>query len=171
MVVGTKFKCNCQDVLDLNYNNLKGSSSYSLSQVAIGVFTSITSSLLGSLGSSVVCGYKRASGDGQKLGIPNEEEALELCSVHTVDEPLVDDDSEIYGRMTSEPRPREANEEIILPSGSKLPEHFRQFDMVHGVSDHHFVDGSRMGVLQSPQVRYGIYVLKTVNQFASPAVG
>ncbi|CAI9756477.1 unnamed protein product [Fraxinus pennsylvanica] len=148
-LVGQKGK----DVLDLNYNNLKDSSSYSLSQVAIGVFTSITSSLLGSLGSSVVCAYKLASGDGQKLGIPNEEEALELCNMNTVDEPLVDDDSEIYGRMTSEPRAKEANEDIILPSGSKLPEHFRQFDMVNGGSDHHFVGGSGMGIMQSPQMK------------------
>ncbi|KAL2475359.1 putative ubiquitin-conjugating enzyme E2 24 [Abeliophyllum distichum] len=152
-----------KDVLDLNYNNLKDSSSYSLSQVAIGIFTSITSSLLGSLGSSVVGAYKRTSDDGQKLEIPNEEEeAFELCNMHTVGQPLVADDSEIYGRMTSEPTAKEVNEGIIFPSGSKLPEYFRQFDMVSGGSDHHFVDGSGTGVLQSPQMKRGW--LKKVNQ-------
>ncbi|CAI9783817.1 unnamed protein product [Fraxinus pennsylvanica] len=142
-----------KDVLDLNYNNLKDSSSYSLYQVAIGVFTSITSSLVGSLGSAVVCAYKRTSQDVPKLGLPNEEEALELCTMHTVDEPLVADDLEVYGRMTSEPRSKEANKDTILPSGSKLPEHFRLFDMVCGGLDHHFVDGSGTGVLQSPQMK------------------
>lgn len=166
-----KFKCICQDVLDLNYNNLKDYSSYSLYQVAVGVFTSITSSLVGSLGSAVVCAYKRTSLDVPKLEIPTEEEALELCTMQIVDEPLVVDDSEIYGMITSQLRSNEANEDTILPSGSKLPEQFRQFDMVSGGLDHHFVDRSGTGVLQSTQVRYRISVLEKVNQFACPAAG
>ncbi|CAA2983862.1 probable ubiquitin-conjugating enzyme E2 24 [Olea europaea subsp. europaea] len=151
-----------KDVLDLNYNNLKDYSSYSLYQVAVGVFTSITSSLVGSLGSAVVCAYKRTSLDVPKLEIPTEEEALELCTMQIVDEPLVADDSEIYGMITSQLRSNEANEDIILPSGSKLPQQFRQFDMVSGGLDHHFVDRSGTGVLQSTQMKRGW--LKKVHQ-------
>ncbi|KAI3466675.1 hypothetical protein Pfo_023338 [Paulownia fortunei] len=155
-LLGQKLK----DVLGLTYDNAKDSSSHSISQVAIGVFTSITSSLFGSMGRSLISGYKCTSECGQIDGKLPEEEALELCNLNLGGQLLVVDDLEMPEKITSL-QIKEANEDIMLPSSSKHPESFRQFDMVTDCSDHHFVNETGMD-LQSPQVKRGW--LKKVHQ-------
>lgn len=140
-----------QDVFGLNYDNAMDSSSHSISQVAIGVLTTMTSSLFGSLGTSLFHGYRCASEEEHIHGKPQEEEALELCNLNLDGKLLVGDDLEMPEKINSL-QIKEANEDTMLPSGSKNPESFRQFDMVNDCSDHHFVNESGMD-LQSPQVR------------------
>ncbi|KAK6133451.1 hypothetical protein DH2020_032819 [Rehmannia glutinosa] len=151
--LGQKLK----DVFGLNYDNAKDSSSHSISQVAIGIFTSITSSLFGSL----ISGYKCTSEGGQIDGKPPSEEALELCNLNHGGQLLVVEDLEMHEKNVTSLQIKEVNEDILLPSSSKHPECFRQFDMVNDCSDHHFVNENGMD-LQSPQVKRGW--LKKVHQ-------
>ncbi|KAL0407372.1 UNVERIFIED_CONTAM: putative ubiquitin-conjugating enzyme E2 24 [Sesamum latifolium] len=138
----------------------KESSSNFISQVAIGFFSSITSSLFGSLTTSLISGYKYTSECGQINGKPPEEESLELCNLNLGKQFPVVDDLEMPEKTTPL-QIKEANEDIMMPSSSKNPESFRQFDMVNDCSDHHFVKESGMD-LHSPQVKRGW--LKKVHQ-------
>lgn len=149
-----------KDGLDLNYDNAKDSSSHSISQVAFGVLTRMTSSLFGSLGTSLFNGYRCTSEVEGNQGKPHEEEALELCNLNLDGELPVEDSMEMPEKITS-PQIKQVNGDITLPSGSKHSESFRQFDMVNDCSDHHFVNESGMH-LQSPQVKRGW--LKKVHQ-------
>ncbi|PIN19329.1 Ubiquitin--protein ligase [Handroanthus impetiginosus] len=115
-----------KDVFGLNYDDAKDSNLHSISQVAIGVLTSITSSLFGYLGSSLISGYKCTSEGASKSP---EEETLELCDLNLGGQILAIDVSEMYEKTTS--LPKEIKEDIMLPSSSKNPESFRQFDMVN----------------------------------------
>ncbi|EYU43391.1 hypothetical protein ABFS82_08G142000 [Erythranthe guttata] len=132
-----------KEISGLNSNNAKESS---ISEVAIGIFTSITSNILGSLSTSLIGRYKFTS-EIPKIHSksPDEEEeeeeaALELSNFNLGGE---FEDLEI----------KVANEDITFPSSSKLPgSSFSRFDMVNDCSDHHFVNESGMDT-QSPQVR------------------
>ncbi|KAI3456261.1 hypothetical protein Pfo_012924 [Paulownia fortunei] len=156
ILLGQKVK----DFFGLKCDNAKDSSSHSLSQVAIGVFTNLTSRIFGSLGRSLLNAYGFTSEDRQIFGEHPEEEALELCNLSLDDKVLVIDDSEMPQKIKSE-LIKEANEDIALPFGSNNPEPFSQFDMVSDCSDHHFVGGSMMA-LQPLQVERGW--LKKVHQ-------
>ncbi|KAL0310644.1 UNVERIFIED_CONTAM: putative ubiquitin-conjugating enzyme E2 24 [Sesamum angustifolium] len=149
-----------KDTLGLDCNNAKESSSNFISQVAIGFFSSITSSLFGSLTASLISGYKYPSECGQINGNPPEEESLELCNLNLGDQFPAADDLEMPEKTTPL-QIKEADEDIMMPSSSKNPESFRQFDMVNDCSDHHFVKESGMD-LHSPQVKRGW--LKKVHQ-------
>ncbi|KAL0300722.1 UNVERIFIED_CONTAM: putative ubiquitin-conjugating enzyme E2 24 [Sesamum radiatum] len=155
-LLGQKLK----DTLGLDCNNAKESSSNFISQVAIGVFASITSSLFGSLTASLISGYKYTSQCRQINGNPPEEESLELCNLNLGDQFPAVDDLEMPEKTTPL-QIKEALEDIMMPSSSKNPESFRQFDMVNDCSDHHFVKESGMD-LHSPQVKRGW--LKKVHQ-------
>ncbi|KAL8511474.1 hypothetical protein ACS0TY_018030 [Phlomoides rotata] len=146
-----------KDVLGLNYDSEKESSSNSISQVAIGVLTSMTSGLFGSLGTSLFSGYRCTSEDVQVHGSPREDEALEPCNLNRDDQLVVEDDVQMPEKITL----IHSNEDTMLPSGVKHPESFRQFDMVNDYSGHHFVNESGMDI-QSPQVKRGW--LKKVHQ-------
>ncbi|KAL0321242.1 UNVERIFIED_CONTAM: putative ubiquitin-conjugating enzyme E2 24 [Sesamum radiatum] len=155
-LLGQKLK----GTLGLDCNNAKESSSNFISQVAIGFFSSITSSLFGSLTTSVISGYKYTSECGQINGKPPEEESLELCNLNLGEQFLVVDDLGMPEKITPL-QIKEVNKDIMMPSSSKNPESFRQFDMVNDCSDHHFVKESGMD-LHSPQVKRGW--LKKVHQ-------
>lgn len=129
-------------MLGLNYDSEKESSSNSISQVAIGVFTSMTSTLFGSLGTSLFSGYRCTSEDVQVHGKPHEDEALELCNLNCDDQLLAEDDVQMPEKITL----KHSDEDTVLPSGIKDPESFRQFDMVNDCSDHHFVSESGMDI-------------------------
>ncbi|KAG8385553.1 hypothetical protein BUALT_Bualt03G0057200 [Buddleja alternifolia] len=115
-------------------DNAKDSISPSLSQVAIGVFTSI----FGSLGTSLINACRSTSEDGQILEKHSDEEEMELCNLKL-------DDLRIPEKITSE-QIKEDNGDVISPLGSNHSESFKQFNMVSGCSDHHFVDRSMMSL-------------------------
>ncbi|KAL3851318.1 hypothetical protein ACJIZ3_013200 [Penstemon smallii] len=149
-----------QDMSGLSCGNAKDSSSYSPFQIAFGIVTSVTSSLFGSLSTSLIGAYKLVSEDAQILGKPPVEEVLEICNLTHDEQVKLVDDLERAEKKTLE-QIKEANEVATLPSGSKHIEYFKQFDMVNDCSDHHFVDGSGIG-LQSSLVNRGW--LKKVHQ-------
>lgn len=139
---GTK-SVSMQDVLDLNNDSAKEYSFGSISQVAVGVFATITSNLFGSLSTSLISGYRCTSVVGTIHDKPPEaEEALELSNLNVDGQPQVVDDLEIPANITSLHIKEAANEDTMLQSSSELPETFRQFDMVNDCSDHHFVKES-----------------------------
>lgn len=140
-----------QDVFGLDDDTAKDCSSHSISQVAIGVLTRMTSSLFGTLGTSLFSGYRCTS---EVEDIPHVEEALELCSWNLEGQHMAVDNMEIFEKMTPL-QVKEAKDDITLPSGSNHLGSFRQFDMVNDCSDHHFVNESGMD-LQFPQVEMRI---------------
>lgn len=137
-----------QDVFGLDDDTVKDCSSHSISQVAIGIMTRMTSSLFGTLGTSLFSGCRCTS---EVEDVPCEEEALELCSL-TLDGQLPAVDNMEMSEKTTLPQIKRANNDITSPSASKRLGSFRQFDMVNDCSDHHFVNESEMD-LQSSQVR------------------
>lgn len=122
------------------------SSSKSISQMAMGLFTSITSSLLGPLCTSPVSGYQSTPHNQTP-----EVEAVELRNLDLDGQCLAGNDEDVPEKVTPE-KIREAEEDIVLPSCSRPQASFRHFDMITDSSDHHFVDQSGMD-LQSPQVK------------------
>lgn len=137
-----KFGCN---------ESLWDSGSCLISRTAISFFSSITSSLFGSLSTSLFGTYQAISEEGQKSRIVNEEEVIELshlnAGVPTFEDLKASPEMELeLGQETTEGQKDDA-----LPSSSKLPEHFRQFDVVTDFSDHHFADGA--GKAQLSQVQ------------------
>lgn len=142
--------------------SLWDSGSCLLSRTAIGFFSSITSSLFGSLSTSLFGTYQTISEEDQKSRIVNEEEVIELSHLNAgiptfeVGDLKASPETELEkGQETTESQKDDA-----LPSSSKLPEHFRQFDVVTDFSDHHFADGA--GKAQLSQVKRGW--LKKVQQ-------
>lgn len=127
-------------------NKLISSSSSSFPQAAIGLFTTITSTLFGSLGSSLFGAYRWLSKDEEKAVIFSEEE-LELCDIHPVSTPVDIGEIETTKETNSVQHTKEVEEEkdCVLPCNNKHPEFFRRFDMVNDCSDHHFVDGAGKG--------------------------
>ena len=150
--------CLCQDQSGFKAdreeieNKLISSSSSSFPQAAIGLFTTITSTLFGSLGSSLFGAYRWLSKDEEKAVIFSEEE-LELCDIHPVSTPVDIGEIETTKETNSVQHTKEVEEEkdCVLPCNNKHPEFFRRFDMVNDCSDHHFVDGAGKG-RQSSQV-------------------
>ncbi|OIT31382.1 PREDICTED: probable ubiquitin-conjugating enzyme E2 24 [Nicotiana attenuata] len=142
--------------------SLWSSSSCLLSQAAIGFFSSISSSLFGSLSTSLFGSYQAISEEGQESRIPNEEEVIELSNLNagipTLEVGYVKASLEM--ELEQEQETTEDQKHDALPSSSKLPEEFRQFDMVTDFSGHHFADGA--GKAQLSQVRRGW--LKKVQQ-------
>lgn len=129
-----------------------------LSRTAIGFFSSITSSILGNLGTSLFGTYQTIS-QGQKSRIVDEEEVIELshlnAGVPTFEDLKASREIELEpGQVSTE------GKDDALPSSSKLPGHFRQFDVVTDFSDHHFAVGTGKDHLS--QVRRGW--LKKVQQ-------
>ncbi|KAK9267359.1 hypothetical protein L1049_009784 [Liquidambar formosana] len=144
------------------------SSSFFLPRAAIGFFTSIATSLFGSLGStSLTC--PKSSGliseHGTKYGVLHDKEVLEPCGSCIEGQPMIIGDlQETSNEASSKQQVKEIQEDkknLLFSLGSKNPEHCRQFDMVGDCSDHHFVDHARKGLVSS-QVKRGW--LKKVQQ-------
>ncbi|KAK1375317.1 putative ubiquitin-conjugating enzyme E2 24 [Heracleum sosnowskyi] len=118
---------------------------------AIGFFTNVAANLFSSLGFNLLPHNQARS------PMPNEIEALELCNLCTIDQPL----EAIQLQTTAETHSEQKSEHFLLPSGSKSPKDFGQFEMVSDCLDHHFVDGSGKS-LTSSQMKRGW--LKKVQQ-------
>lgn len=125
------------------------SGSCSLSQAAIGLFSSISSSLFSSLSTSLFGGYRHISKE-KEPEILNEETVLH-CTLDNDPPPPAVTDSKKSGEENSEQVMEEAElkNDGAPSTSSKLPENFRQFDMVNDCSDHHFVDGTGKDVHSS----------------------
>ncbi|KAK9014331.1 hypothetical protein V6N11_005493 [Hibiscus sabdariffa] len=122
-------------------------------QAAIGFFTSIASSILGSLGHSSLLSRDssgRISRNAKEYGILLEEEVLETCY-----QCAEQDTSELQILETTNLK-QEADEleekkcRTLLEPGETSSK-FRQFDMVSDCSDHHFLGESK--VLAVSQVK------------------
>ncbi|XP_073048105.1 probable ubiquitin-conjugating enzyme E2 24 [Primulina eburnea] len=154
--LGQKLK----DMLGLDHNNSKDSGSISFSEAALSVYTSITSSLFQSLSTALVGAYRCTSMDARNHGKPMGEDALELCNMHVGGQLLVIGDSETRQTITSE-ESKESSGDTTSPSCSKHPIPFKQFDIVSGCLEHHFVNASGTD-LQCSQMKRGW--LKKVHQ-------
>lgn len=118
--------------------NLLVSGTTSLPRAAIGIFTSIMGSLLGSLGSTSSSGRSHLSlEEGDGLVCNSEEEAV-LESSNLCNEGLL-----MFSDRNLEQQVKESREA------------FKQFDMVTGCLDHQFVEGAGKG-LALPQVKQNL---------------
>lgn len=140
--------------------NLLDSGSCLLSRTAISFFSSITSSLFGSLSTSLFGTYQTISEEGQNSRFVNAEEAIELSHLNAGSPTFEDLKASPEMEQEQGQETTEGQKDDALPSSGKLPEHFRQFDVVTDFSDHHFADGA--GKPQLSQVRRGW--LKKVQQ-------
>lgn len=117
-------------------------SSRSLPQAAIGIFNSIMGSLYGSLGSaSLIHTSDLALEEGENLE-KSEEDVPESCNLCT------EGPANLPQRFDSK-----EEKAPLFSSDSKYIEPFKQFDMVSGCLDHHFVNGAGKGISLS-QVKY-----------------
>ncbi|KAF8031164.1 hypothetical protein BT93_D0385 [Corymbia citriodora subsp. variegata] len=144
-----------------------GSTSFSLPQNAMRFLTSVAATLFGSFGSV------SESGSVQFAPISEDENGCQASSENPVVETCSDTSSEIQTCAENElPAPKwtslkvevkDDQEErgLLSLSKSKEVEQFKQFDMVTGCSDHHFLNGADKGVASS-QVKKGW--LKKVQQ-------
>ncbi|XVE88043.1 hypothetical protein DITRI_Ditri19aG0037000 [Diplodiscus trichospermus] len=130
-------------------------------QAAIGFFSSIASSILGSLGSRSLLSQESSgciSHDSKEYSILHEKEILETCN-HYAEQDL----SELQGQdptelqifetanIKQEAEEIEENNGSIMPRAGETSDEFRLFDMVSDCSDHHFLGESK--VLAMSQVK------------------
>ncbi|KZV37150.1 hypothetical protein F511_15070 [Dorcoceras hygrometricum] len=145
--IGQKVK----DMLGLDHTNAKASCSVSFAEAALSVCTSITSSLFQYLSTVLVGAYRSTSMDDRKHGKTKGEDASELCNMLVGGQLLMIDDSETCQTIISE-ESKESSGDTTSPSCSKHSLLFKQFDIVSGCSDHHFVNASETG-LQCSQMK------------------
>lgn len=129
------------------------SSYLTLPQAAIGFFNGIATGLLGSLGYTSLSGASNhVSEDGPTSTIHQEEEVLELSKLCTMSPPSIGGDFQASARTNVEEKFEETQDKELPFLSSR--KNLRQFDMVGGCSDHHFIDGAGKG-LASSQVKRG----------------
>ncbi|KAK3010240.1 hypothetical protein RJ639_010812 [Escallonia herrerae] len=134
-------------------NSPWGARAFSVSQAAIGFFTCLATSLFGSLGSTSLSSTSDdVSEKDKRLGIPREEEVLELSSM-SVRLPLVAEDLQTCAKTISEQKVEETQDGKDLSSDNKYQQQFKRFDMVSDCSDHHFVDGAGKDITSSQMKR------------------
>ncbi|XWS18390.1 hypothetical protein CRYUN_Cryun32bG0039400 [Craigia yunnanensis] len=122
-------------------------------QAAIGFFSSIASSILGSLGSRSLLSQESSgciSNDAKEYGILLEKEELETfnnCAEQDLSELQIFETENIKQEVEE----IEENKGGMLPRPGDTSDQFRQFDMVSDCSDHHFLGESK--VLAVSQVK------------------
>ncbi|XP_022723291.1 probable ubiquitin-conjugating enzyme E2 24 [Durio zibethinus] len=122
-------------------------------QAAIGFFSSIASSILGSLGSTSLFSQESSgciSHDAKEYGILLENEELETCN-HYAEHDLSELQIFETANIKLEVEEIEENEGSMMPRSGETSDQFRQFDMVSDCSDHHFLGESK--VLAVSQVK------------------
>ncbi|XVF40495.1 hypothetical protein PTKIN_Ptkin01aG0118000 [Pterospermum kingtungense] len=119
-------------------------------QSAIGFFSSIASSVLGSLGSISLLSQESSgciSHDAKEYGILLEKEVSETCN-HLAEQDL-------SGLQISETKhgveEMEENKGCMMPRPHETSDQFRQFDMVSDCSDHYFLSENK--ALDASQVK------------------
>lgn len=123
--------------------SLGSSSSFFLPQVAIGFFTSIAASLLGSLGSTSVrksLPLVHISEVEKGSGISSEKEVLETSELCIESHPMAE--LETFGKER-ESEEFQLGEDLPHSTSNENPNKFRQFDMIADCTDHHFLGASK----------------------------
>ncbi|XWS19599.1 hypothetical protein CRYUN_Cryun31cG0029300 [Craigia yunnanensis] len=138
------------------------STSFFHPQAAIGFFSSIVSSILGSLGSRSLLSQDSSgciSHNAKEYGILLEKEVLETCN-HCAEQ----DQSELQifetTNIKQEVKEIEENNGSMLPRPGETSDRFRRFDMVSDFSDHHFLGESKVLAVSQVKRRW----LKKVQQ-------
>ncbi|KAF5728680.1 ubiquitin-conjugating enzyme family protein [Tripterygium wilfordii] len=127
-----------------------------LPRSAIGLFTSVTASIFGSLGSTTLSGllslgHFAKNGDQSKL--PQERELVDTCGLSADKQALTLQEVQLSKTSSSqETIDLQENKELQSSSVRKNSEKFRRFDMVDGCSDHHYLDGPCEGLVL-PQMK------------------
>ncbi|XP_015890104.1 probable ubiquitin-conjugating enzyme E2 24 [Ziziphus jujuba] len=134
------------DAVGEGCNNYPWSSSFFFPQAAIGFFTSIATSLLGSFGSTSLGGtvpYVHVSEVEKESGISNEKQGSETSELCLEPHPI--SKLEIYDEKRLDEEGNEIQWDKDLPhtTADKNPNKFRQFDMVPDCLDHHFLEASK----------------------------
>ncbi|XP_052202118.1 probable ubiquitin-conjugating enzyme E2 24 [Diospyros lotus] len=132
-------------------------SSLSLPRAAIEIFTCIVGSLFGSLGSTSLSGTcSLTPEEGLDLVSNSKPDVLESSNFCTEGSAMILDGLQTFQETNFEQQVKEIQEEKapLLSSGVKHQEPFKQFDIVTGCLDHHFVDSSGKGLMLS-QVKRG----------------
>ena len=122
-------------------------------QAAIGFFSSIASSILGSLGSRSLFSQESSgciSHNAKEYGILLEKEVLESCN-HCAEQDLSELQIFETTNIKQEFEEIEENKVSMMPRPGETSDQFRQFDMVSDCLDHHFLGESK--VLAVSQVR------------------
>ncbi|XAR66465.1 Ubiquitin--protein ligase [Bertholletia excelsa] len=128
--------------------NLFNYAGHYLPRAAIGMFISIMGSLFSSLSSTPSSSMSdRTSEEGCGLMSDREEEVLELFNLCTK-EPAMEVSELKYGQTNLNQQVKDVHDDKAHTSSSdrKYPEVFKQFDVVTGCLDHHFVDYTGKGL-------------------------
>ncbi|KAM7263971.1 hypothetical protein ACFE04_001654 [Oxalis oulophora] len=145
-----------------NQNERSESSSFSLSQAAIGFFSSIASSLFGFSSSTTLpraVTYSRAPQDGTESEDLPKSQTLETSDL--LGKPYQDEYPETgKAEVDQEVKQNEENETFTSSMTNENSDHFRQFDLVQDCSDHHLLDANNKSA--QTQVKKGW--LKKVQQ-------
>lgn len=124
-----------------------GHNSFSLPQAAIGFFTNIASTLLGTLGST----SGPISADREECEILLEKEVLEACDICAEPDPC-----ELYtfgmANSKQEVGDNDERKDVMFSREGQTTDWFKQFDMVSDCSGHKFLGESITQLL--PQVRH-----------------
>ncbi|OMO76431.1 Ubiquitin-conjugating enzyme, E2 [Corchorus capsularis] len=140
-----------KDLLNFDGNDESGKkmswtpTSFFHPRAAIGFFSSVASSILGSLGSrsllsqeSSVC----ASHDAKECDILLEKEVMETCN-HGAEHGLTELQTFGTTSIKQEVEEIEENNNSMMPRSSETSDQFRQFDMVSDCLDHYFLGESK----------------------------
>ncbi|XP_022715879.1 probable ubiquitin-conjugating enzyme E2 24 [Durio zibethinus] len=122
-------------------------------QAAIGFFSSIAASILGSLGSRLLLNQESSghnSHDAKENGILFEKEVLKTCN-HWAEQDLSELPIFETTNIKQDVKEIEENKGSMMPRPGETSDQFRQFDMDSDCSDHHFLGESK--VLAVSQVK------------------
>ncbi|MBA0626823.1 hypothetical protein Godav_004416 [Gossypium davidsonii] len=122
-------------------------------QAAIGYFTSIASSILGSLGPNSLISQDPSgciSRNAKEYDILLEKEVAETCH-HCAEQDMSELQIFEMTNIRQEVEEIEENKVSMMPKPVETSDQFRQFDMVSDCSDHHFLGESK--VLAVSQVK------------------
>lgn len=117
--------------------------SFSLPQAAIGFFTSIAASLLGTSGSksnpeaTPLVHIPEVECESETSNAKEVLEGSDFCS-----EPQLIAELDTFGNISfnQEAKQTQQDNDLPHPTGNESQDKFRQFDMVADCSDHHFLD-------------------------------
>ncbi|XVE51337.1 hypothetical protein DITRI_Ditri02bG0032000 [Diplodiscus trichospermus] len=129
------------------------STSFFCPQVAIGFFSSIASSILGSIGPRSLLSQQSSgcvSRDAKEYGILFEKEVFNTCN-HCAEQDQIELQISETINLKQDAKEIEENKGSIMPRCGEISDRFRQFDMVSDCLDHHFLGESK--VLAVSQVK------------------
>ncbi|KAF5728907.1 ubiquitin-conjugating enzyme family protein [Tripterygium wilfordii] len=128
-----------------------------LPRSTIGLFTRVTASIFGSLGSTSLSGLlslRHFAKNGNQSKIPQERELLDTCGLSAEEQSLMLQEVQLRKTSTSEEiNDLQEKKELQSSTVRESSEKFRRFDMVDGCSDHRYLDGLGKGLALSQMKR------------------